>query len=95
MNIKKLNEQLKNLKLLLKEESNPNQYLDMREPLTDEELKRVIRQDIIAEYDAVNLYQSHLVRSKNETFNKVIKHIIDEEKQHIIELQEVLKSLEK
>jgi rubrerythrin len=55
----------------------------------------LIRSALIAELDAVNLYQSHLENLFDETAKKVVEHIIDEEKEHVAELQYLLMRLDK
>ena len=75
-----------------KADSNPSQY-STPEKFSKEELLAAIRQDIIAELDAVNLYVAHKTASDDPDFNKAIEHIIDEEKEHAKELQEVLDKL--
>lgn len=45
-----------------------------------------IRSAIIAEHDAVNLYQSQIENTNNDETKKVLTHIMDEEKGHIAEL---------
>lgn len=55
----------------------------------------LIRSELIAELDAVNLYASHLEHLNNEIAKKVVKHIIDEEKEHIAELQCLIMKLDK
>ena len=55
----------------------------------------LVRSALIAELDATNLYQSHLENLNDEGAKKVIKHIIDEEKEHIAELSCLLMKLDK
>jgi len=55
----------------------------------------LIRSALIAELDAVNLYASHLEHLNDETAKKVVGHIIDEEKEHIAELQCLIMKLDK
>jgi len=50
---------------------------------SDEE---VMRSGIIAELDAISLYQSQLETSDNTGMKELIKHIRDEEKEHMAEL---------
>jgi rubrerythrin len=52
-------------------------------PHPDQEM---VRSALIAELDAINLYQSHLENLFDETAKKVVEHIIDEEKEHAAEL---------
>ena len=55
----------------------------------------LIRSALIAELDATNLYQSHLDNINDEGAKKVIKHIIDEEREHIAEFYCLLMRLDK
>ena len=55
----------------------------------------LIRSALIAELDAVNLYASHLEHLNDEAAKKVVGHIIDEEKEHIAELQCLIMKLDK
>lgn len=50
--------------------------------LTDTELARAIRLDMEAELDAVNLYSAHIDATDNEEAKAILKHIMDEEKEH-------------
>lgn len=52
--------------------------------------QELIRAGIIAELDATNLYQSQIENTTDEESKKVLKHIMDEEKEHIAELVCVL-----
>ncbi len=54
----------------------------------------LIRSALIAELDATSLYQSHLENLNDESAKRVIQHIMDEEKEHIAELQCLLMKLD-
>lgn len=62
--------------------------------LTNEELARAIRLDVIAELDATSLYQAHLEATDNERAKQVLAHIRDEEKEHVVEFMALLKELD-
>ncbi len=62
--------------------------------LTNEELARAIRLDIEAELDAINLYQSHIDATDDEEAIRVIRHVMDEEKEHAALFFELLKVLD-
>ena len=49
-----------------------------------------IRSAIVAEADAVDLYQSQIENTTDDESKKVLTHIMDEEKEHIAELACVL-----
>ena len=69
--------------------SNPSQYLTPKK-LSKEEILAAIRQDIIAELDAINLYTAHLEAIDNVDVKKVLEHIIKDEKEHMVELEKIL-----
>lgn len=48
------------------------------------------RSAMIAEADAISLYQSQIENSTDPEFIKVVNHIMDEEKEHLTELACVL-----
>jgi rubrerythrin len=50
--------------------------------LTDTELARAIRLDMESELDAINLYAAHLDATDNEEAKAILRHIMDEEKEH-------------
>jgi rubrerythrin len=60
-------------------------------PFTDQDM---IRSALIAELDATSLYQSFLLHLFDEGAKKVVKHIMDEEKEHIAEFQCLLMKLD-
>lgn len=62
--------------------------------LTDAELAKAIRLDMAAELDAINLYQSHLESTDNPVARRMIKHIMDEEKDHLEEFAQLLYTLD-
>ena len=50
--------------------------------LTDTELARAIRLDMESELDAINLYSAHIDATDNEAAKAVLRHVMDEEKEH-------------
>ena len=70
-------------------ESNPSQY-QTPEKLSEAEMFAAIRQDLIAELDAINLYTAHKEATDNQELIKILDHIIEEEKDHAKMLQEFL-----
>jgi rubrerythrin len=60
-------------------------------PFQDQDM---IRSALIAELDATNLYQSFLLHLFDEDAKKVVKHIMDEEKEHVAELSCLLMKLD-
>ena len=62
--------------------------------LTDEELARAIRLDAEAELDAINLYAAHLDATDNEEAKAILRHVMDEEKEHAALFRELIKRLD-
>jgi rubrerythrin len=50
----------------------------------------IIRAGIIAEYDAINLYQQLAAMTDNQNLKKVLLDIAEEEKEHVGEFQALL-----
>ena len=61
----------------------------------DEQLKEGIRNAIISELEAVNLYETLAYTTDNKKVKEVLYDIAREEKAHIGELQTILKKLDK
>lgn len=61
-------------------------------PKTD---KEILRLGIIAELDAVNLYEQLSKKTKNNKIKKVLLDIAKEEKTHVGEFQALLLKLDK
>lgn len=57
--------------------------------------QQMIRTALIAELDATSLYQAQLDNLYSDEAKKVIEHIMNEEKEHISELQCLLMRLDK
>ena len=62
--------------------------------MTDAELATAIRIDIMAELDAIALYQAHYLATDSEDAKRILQHVIDEEKEHAAEFLELLKALD-
>jgi len=62
------------------------------EPVRD---KEILRQSIIAELDAVNLYEFLADKAKNRNVKKILLDIAREEKTHIHEFEKLLSMLDK
>jgi rubrerythrin len=50
--------------------------------LSDAELARALRLDLESELDAINLYAAHLEATENPTARAVLRHVMDEEREH-------------
>ena len=61
--------------------------------MNSETLKN-LRQDLIGELEAINQYQEHIDQSDDEEIKKVLKHITDDEKEHVAELTKILRKMD-
>lgn len=57
--------------------------------------KEILRVGIIAELDAVNLYEQLAVKTDNEELKKILLDIAKEEKTHVGEFQALLLKIDK
>ncbi len=62
--------------------------------LTDTELARAIRLDMESELDAINLYAAHMEATDNEEAKAVLRHIMDEEREHAALFWELIARLD-
>jgi rubrerythrin len=53
-----------------------------------------LREDLVGELDAINLYQVHIDEIDDEEVKKVLAHIRDDEKEHVAELIKVIRKLD-
>lgn len=74
--------------------SNSFSGLNADRKLTKDEIIRVIRFSIAAEYEAIQLYQQIADSTDNEIVKKVMLDIANEEKEHSGEFLRLLKELE-
>lgn len=74
--------------------SDPDQYT-VNPMKNEEEVLTAIRQDIMAELDAINLYSAHMEATQDKDLKKLLLHIIKEEKEHAEELQALLDKKQK
>ena len=74
-------------------QTNPFHSLVPRK-MTDSELARAIRLDLESELDATNLYAAHIEATDNEDARRVLRHIMNEEKEHATLFFELLKRLD-
>ena len=57
--------------------------------------KEILRAGIIAEYDAINLYEQMASLAKNKDIKKVMLDVAKEEKEHVGEFQTLLLKFDK
>jgi len=69
--------------------------IDMQEVSQEEKDKEILRLAIIAELDAVSLYEQLAASTKNEDIKKVLLHAAKEEKTHVGEFQTLLLKIDK
>ncbi|PTL85225.1 demethoxyubiquinone hydroxylase family protein [Vitiosangium sp. GDMCC 1.1324] len=62
--------------------------------LTDSELARAIRLDMEAELDAINLYAAHIDATDNEEAKAILRHVMDEEREHAALFWELIARLD-
>ena len=63
-------------------QTNPFHSIVPPRKLSDSELARSIRLNIEAELDAINLYAAHLEATDNEEAKAILRHVMDEEREH-------------
>lgn len=66
-------------------------YEDEADPELDLEM---LREDLIGELQAINQYQEHIDTVADEEAAKVLEHIRDEEKEHVVELTKLIRKLD-
>lgn len=58
--------------------------------MSNEELTQALRVDIAGELEAIIGYEAHVMATSDTRVQKVLRHISDEERQHVGELQQLL-----
>jgi rubrerythrin len=66
-------------------------YEDEADPDLDLEM---LREDLIGELQAINQYQEHIDTIADEEAVKVLEHIRDGEKEHVVELTKLIQKLD-
>ncbi|MDP8263045.1 MAG: ferritin family protein [Candidatus Ancaeobacter aquaticus] len=69
--------------------------IDLKKVSEEDRDKEILRVGIIAEYDAINLYEQMAAYAKNPMIKKVLLDVAREEKIHIGEFQALLMSIDK
>jgi rubrerythrin len=54
----------------------------------------MLREDLIAELQAINQYQEHILDLENEEAMNTLEHIVEEEKEHVAELLRLIQNLD-
>jgi len=69
------------------------------EEMSDEQLAilddlEMLREDLIGELQAINQYEDHVLNLENEGAVTTLQHIIEEEKEHVVELLRLIQNLD-
>jgi len=69
------------------------------EKVSDEQLAilddlQMLREDLIGELQAINQYDDHILNLENEGAVTTLEHIIEEEKEHVVELLRLIQNLD-
>jgi rubrerythrin len=67
--------------------------------MSDEQLAilddlQMLREDLIGELQAINQYEDHILNLENEGAVTTLEHIIEEEKEHVVELLRLIQNLD-
>jgi rubrerythrin len=54
----------------------------------------MLREDLIAELQAINQYQEHVLDLENEEAVNTLEHIVEEEKEHVAQLLRLIQNLD-
>jgi rubrerythrin len=54
----------------------------------------MLREDLVAELQAINQYQEHIDTLEDEEATKTLEHIRDDEKEHVAELVKLIQKLD-
>ena len=74
-------------------QTNPFHSLVPRK-LTDAELARSIRLNLESELDAINLYSAHIEATDNEEAKAILRHVMDEEREHAALFWQLIRRLD-
>ncbi len=74
-------------------QTNPFHSLVPRK-LSNEELARSIRLNLEAEMDAINLYAAHIEATDDERAKAVLRHVMDEEREHAALFMQLINDLD-
>jgi uncharacterized protein len=54
----------------------------------------LLREDLVGELNAINQYQDHIDSLENEEAVQVLRHIRDDEKEHVAELTKLIQKMD-
>jgi len=69
--------------------------IDLKKIKEEDIDKEILRAGLIAEYDAINLYEEMAAMTKNKNIKKVLLEVAKEEKEHVGEFQTLLLRLDR
>ena len=67
---------------------------DYEEQLAIQDDLAMLREDLIAELQAINQYQEHILDLGNEQAVNTLEHIVEEEKEHVAELLRLIQNID-
>jgi len=69
-------------------EEMDEEQLDIQDDL------EMLREDLIGELQAISQYEAHILSMESEEAVTTLEHIVEEEKEHVVELLSVIQSLD-
>ena len=69
-------------------EERDDEQLDIEDDL------EMLREDLVGELQAINQYQEHIESLESEEAVTTLEHIIEEEKEHVVELLKLIQNLD-
>jgi uncharacterized protein len=75
-------------------QTSPFHFLQPGRKLSDVELAQSIRLNLEAELDAINLYSAHIEATDNEDAKAILRHVMDEEREHAALFTELMYRLD-
>jgi len=67
---------------------------DYEEQLAIQDDLDMLREDLIGELQAINQYEDHVLNLENKEAVNTLEHIIEEEKEHVVELLRLIQNLD-
>jgi rubrerythrin len=67
---------------------------DYEEQLAIQDDLDMLREDLISELQAINQYEDHILNLENKEAVNTLEHIIEEEKEHVVELLRLIQNLD-
>jgi rubrerythrin len=67
---------------------------DYEEQLAIQDDLDMLREDLISELQAINQHEDHILNLENKEAVNTLEHIIEEEKEHVVELLRLIQNLD-